>query len=328
MQHLTDSTFNAAELLDMNTRAAVPLIGPLRDPSITLIHAPSGIGKTFLVHEIAMAVCSGESQFQTNDPPRWKLGPGLKTVLIVDGEMTVRGLQERMGVLGQGRNLHRMHFISQAALWEQHHQLISIDTPKGRKLVEDQIEKVKPDLVIFDNLTTLTGDNFDENNSSSQRPINRWFSDLRERGIATILVHHDGKNGSQRGSSDRTSICDLIIHLTRQDITDDSGIGEAARFTVEFTKHRLLDRRPEPFTAHFFRGRWLFYSQERTRVEDLVEIMRLTGQWDWRAISQEMEISRSRVYKLRQSAKDMGLWDPIWDGRKKGGLAGMLEELG
>lgn len=81
----------------------------------------------------------------------------------------------------------------------------------------DLIEDKKPSLVILDNLLTLCS--FEDNNRGEQfmdsvAPI---LLEMRKRSIATILVHHSGKSGSQLGSMTKEILQDIIIKTELED---------------------------------------------------------------------------------------------------------------
>jgi putative DNA primase/helicase len=58
---------------------------------------------------------------------------------------------------------------------------------------------------------------------------------LRRQGVSTLIVHHAGKNGGQRGTSRREDVMDSVIELRRPEGYDPA---HGARFEVHFTKAR------------------------------------------------------------------------------------------
>jgi len=70
---------------------------------------------------------------------------------------------------------------------------------------------------------------------------------LRRRAISVIVVHHAGKNGDQRGVSNREDLLDTSISLRRP---SDYSPAEGARFEVHVAKGRGLRGAPAlPFEA-------------------------------------------------------------------------------
>jgi hypothetical protein len=58
---------------------------------------------------------------------------------------------------------------------------------------------------------------------------------LRRTGTTTLIVHHSGKGGQQRGTSRREDVLDTVISLRRPEGYE---APEGARFEVHFEKSR------------------------------------------------------------------------------------------
>jgi hypothetical protein len=70
-------------------------------------------------------------------------------------------------------------------------------------------------LLIVDNLSAWTSSAREDGTAFA--PIKRWLAHLRTKGVAVLLVHHTGKNGSsQRGTSIHEDLLDYSI-LLRED---------------------------------------------------------------------------------------------------------------
>lgn len=203
------------------------LIAPwLPEKGLAMIYAPRGLGKTFLALSTAYAIASGGSVLGwTTTAPTG--------VLYVDGEMPLQALQHRLRGIFAGSDARLTD--------EEDFRLLSADctahgipdlvTEEGRKVIMENLGKAK--VVVFDNLSTLTGAR--ENEADEWLPMQRFLLDLRRRGIAVILVHHAGRNGHARGTSRREDILDTVISLKRP---EDYEPNQGARFVVEFEKAR------------------------------------------------------------------------------------------
>lgn len=207
-------------------------------PSLILIWALRGLGKTWLALELARAIATGEKFLA------WAV-PKARRVLYVDGEMPLTDLKERLAQLcatppalldflpsemlfrdGQPLNLNSA--LHQARIIEL------LDTLAG--------EGRAPEVVIFDNLSSLAGGT-DENSNSEIESLLRFLIGLRHRGLAVILIHHAKKGGEdQRGASRREDLLDTSVKLAPPDA--DGLPHEGARFVVTFTKTR--GPRPKP----------------------------------------------------------------------------------
>ncbi len=89
-------------------------------------------------------------------------------------------------------------------------------------------------VVILDNISCLFS-RIDEDKKREWEPINAWLIRLRHRGVTTILMHHAGKGGQQRGTSGREDALDVTIQLDRPANYDSR---QGCRFELKFTKAR------------------------------------------------------------------------------------------
>lgn len=216
----------ARELLDMEITPGRPLLAPwLPEAGIAMLYAPRGIGKTYLAMSAAHAVAAGGALL------RWQ-APAPRRVLYIDGEMPMAALQSRLAGIAAGaerepegdalRFLPADHFRD---------GLPDFAMPEGMALLDRLTPGVA--LVVFDNLSTLTG--VRENEADDWRPMQSNLLALRRRGVSSLLVHHAGKGGQQRGTSRKEDVLDTVIALKRPDDYDPA---EGARFQVVFEKAR------------------------------------------------------------------------------------------
>ena len=67
-------------------------------------------------------------------------------------------------------------------------------------------------LWMLDNLASLAP-GIDESSKCDWDPINQWLLELRFKGISTVMLHHEGKGGDQRGTSGREDNIDYSLSL-------------------------------------------------------------------------------------------------------------------
>ena len=155
-------------------------------------------------------------------------------------------------------------------------------------------------LVVVDNLATLarTGKANDED---SWLPVQEWLLSLRRRGISVLLVHHAGKNGTQRGTGAKEDILDTVLELKRP---NDYRTDEGARFEVHFSKARgLTGDDCEPFEAQLSLEEagnfaWLTRRVEDAEEERVRELLR-EGNSE-RDVAEETGVNKSRVHRIRE----------------------------
>jgi Trp operon repressor/predicted ATP-dependent serine protease len=188
-----------------------PLLGAvITHGSTGMLSAQRGLGKSLLVLHIAYAVAGRKVL------PPWGCGSG-GVVVYLDGEMKARTLKERLRQIANRDS----HASSQKRV-EQNLEIINRDDFKhviGYIDKEDDqafIESMLPPdcrLLIVDNLSAWTSSAREDGTAFA--PIKRWLTHLRTKGIAVLLIHHTGKNGSgQRGTSIHEDMLDYSILLT------------------------------------------------------------------------------------------------------------------
>ena len=262
--------------------------------SLSMVFAQRGIGKTYFSLSVAYAVASGGAIFG-----RW-FAPSPARVLYIDGEMPAVTLQHRLQSIAAGAesDIHDPDLLRIITPDEQDEAMPNLATKEGQEAVEPFLEGVK--LVVVDNLATLarTGKANDED---SWLPVQEWLLSLRRRGISVLLVHHAGKNGTQRGTGAKEDILDTVLELKRP---NDYRADEGARFEVHFSKARgLTGDDCEPFEAQLSvddagNFAWLTRRVEDAEEERVRELLR-EGNSE-RDVAEETGVNKSRVHRIRE----------------------------
>ena len=133
-------------------------------------------------------------------------------------------------------------------------------------------------LLVLDNIASLAS-GIDENSKKDWDPINQWLLDLRFAGITTVILHHTGKTGTQRGTSAHEDNVDISIVLRRPpDYQEDEG----ARFVVEFKKTRVSTSELPTITGFEFkliesgdRVEWVYTN---IRARNKLDILAMLGE--------------------------------------------------
>jgi hypothetical protein len=167
-------------------------------------------------------------------------------------------------------------------------------------------------LWVVDNLASLTA-GLDENSKKDWDPINSWLLELRFAGIATVMLHHTGKGGAQRGTSAREDNVDVSILLKRPSNYKPL---DGARFVVRFEKARVRTRYlPSLADVEFKlteneqeRGIWTW---KHTKRDTKVEVLkRLHEGLDYDSIREETGLkSKGRITQIKQEGEDKGWLD-------------------
>ncbi len=211
----------------MDIAPRINLLSPwLPADGSAMLYAGRGIGKTFVALSVAYAVASGGAVL------RWRAHKPAR-VLYVDGEMPLASLQSRLSGIaaGAGYSPSADDFLRFLPADYFRDGLPAIDCPEGRALIEKHTDGV--DLVIFDNISCLS--RAVENEAEAWQPVQDLVLSLRRRKTTSLLIHHAGKGGAQRGTSRREDILDTVLTLKRPDNYDPK---DGAKFTIEFEKAR------------------------------------------------------------------------------------------
>jgi hypothetical protein len=281
-----------AELLKLD----IPERGMVLDPIIpekglALLYAMRGTGKTHVALGIAHAVATGAGFLN------WQ-APKPRRVLLVDGEMPTSDLRGRLRSVVAGTGVAAAPGMLKVLAGDLRDDGIG---NLARLEVQRKLERCLDgvELLILDNLASLLAGQH-ENDADSWMAVQQWLLRLRRRGISVVVVHHAGKNGEQRGISNREDLLDTSISLRRP---SDYSPAEGARFEVHVAKGRGLRGAPAlPFEASLAteadKAVWTvkpIEDVESARVEAL-----LADGMSIRDIAEETGIARSTVHRLKK----------------------------
>lgn len=179
--------------------------------------------KSFVALNMAMNMAKGEHIFRAHSIDGMPLMPVKEKlkVLYLEQEIGDDGLRGRLaGILGGELDPSLEFFIKSRDM------AMRLDTPEGRKLIEEEIAQVKPDVTIFDPLTKFHL--LDENSAQHMGAIMKAGDKFIEKyGTALIYIHHTGKEDPDpdrarrggnrlRGSSAVFADVDTLLLIDRQ----------------------------------------------------------------------------------------------------------------
>jgi predicted ATP-dependent serine protease len=158
-------------------------------PSLGAFFGPAKSGKTTLVENLAFSIASGSTHFM-GDP----IYSSNKRVLLVSLEEYYRNRTLR--------NKRQMKFYdeNQEPYQEWTHNIFVVDenfprylvTADHWKMLEDEIERIGPGIVVVDSLTRLSLDPI-EDSSTASKLMKRLREIAHKHQIALILIHHSQK---------------------------------------------------------------------------------------------------------------------------------------
>jgi AAA domain-containing protein len=242
-----------------------------------MIWSASGTGKTWLSMDASITIAGGG----TLGP--WSSNGGFK-VLTIDGEMSPHDMQSRLRKLLDLKDhdskelaLDNITLMARTIGQKPNQPFVCLTDEAHRIALMNDVLALKPDLVVLDNISTLTlgGDGtMDENDAGAMGPINEMILRFKAANIATLVVHHSKKNGeSYRGSSALEATFDYIIGLTKPE-------GEVfpqgrAGFQLNFNKDRSGNPQATE-SALWGLGDlgWTVHKPQADKVEKLTELLK------------------------------------------------------
>lgn len=269
---------------------------------IAFIFAATGVGKTLFTMNVAYAIAGGGNFLKYNAPKP-------KKILYIDGEMAYTQVHARFCDI-----VKQQGFLDYPEMWSLltpdkvlPFRLPKIDDPMGKEFYNKFLKKEKIEVVIFDNLSTLS--NFDESSSSEWKTIQDWILHLRSIGLSIIIVHHAGKDPSgYRGTSKMIDVADTAISL--QAPTDDkleSEDQDTTKFKINYLKKRSFGgTHGLSFEASLSKiNGWSHQAIEQTNIDLVIE--RMNMKMSQKDIAIELKKSRPYINKLVQKARKLGL---------------------
>jgi len=216
----------ALQVLQLEMAWSVEKLAPCR--SITVLHSPGGLGKTWFSLGMANAVSRGE--------PFLGLATKQRPVCYIDFENPLPLLIDRAKKLD----------IRDVWFW---HLSASLPPPKLDTAAHKLYRQLPAgSLVIFD--TLRAAHDGDENSSQDMALVMGRLKELRESGFDIFLIHHTGKANERlyKGSTAISDLADHVLKLYRarkgslEEIQDDINPDPDATFVLATGKTRF-----EPF---------------------------------------------------------------------------------
>jgi putative DNA primase/helicase len=265
---LSKALVSYSDLLTLKLPERPSYLPWLMEGGNVMVFGPRGVGKTFFQLSLTGALTSGASLWS------WQVKQPVG-VLYVDGEMRIRELRDRLTALMNVPPVAPLEFLTSELVYQRCGGKDLILTSDAMRQEVMKILDARPDIrvLILDNISCLFS-GINEDSKQDWEPINTWLIRLRHRGLATVLVHHSGKGGQQRGTSGREDSLDTVIQLSKPTGAD---ARDGCHFELTFTKCRNVT------------------GDEVAPLDVRIQTVDGSLQWVW----QPVEVStREKVFKL------------------------------
>lgn len=226
---LSSALVSYSDLLSLDLPKRPQHLPWLPEGGNVMVYGPRGVGKTFFQLALTVSLTSGQNLWS------WTVENPVG-VLYVDGEMQLDELRNRTTALMSTPPRSSLEFLTSQLVYQRCAGKDLILTSEHMRQEVVKILDARPDIrvLILDNISCLFS-GIDECSKEDWEPISAWLIRLRHRGLATLLVHHAGKDGNQRGTSGREDSLDTVIQLSKPPGADDR---EGCHFELTFTKSR------------------------------------------------------------------------------------------
>lgn len=236
----------------------IPTLIP--EKSLTVLSAVPKLGKTQLAIELSMAVALGEPALHKYQAIR--KGTVL-LCLLEDVEAEARKRLEGIALshFHQIGEVTGLHVVTGAEL--------RLDRNEARVALEEAIERLKPDLVVLDNLSRLAV----SESLRAMRELFGYLKALKDRtGCSILVVAHEGKNKRSggyaiRGSSEVFSWVEVHLRIVHDEVNDQLMIARI------FRNHPWHADTP----LHIFQSGTILRVEERFSWRHLQEVSKEAG---------------------------------------------------
>jgi len=194
--------------------------------ALILVHGKRGAGKSFFSQSIALSISTELKNNKDIDFGSWEVWNKAK-VLYVNGDdppgeilYRLKKLTHRFDLTHEKNALFEI--LSVLQLNQETQTTFNLYHRPDREILTDYVRKNHVDVLILDNLSTLSY-GADDKEATSWAPVNLWLVQLRQFGISVIVIDHEGKDSSKgaRGTSAKSDSMDAVISVSAMNNEDD-----------------------------------------------------------------------------------------------------------
>lgn len=240
-RHIVDGDYRGItleELLKEKFPDPAYIIKPIfRDPSISFIYAEQGVGKSWIINSISIALTMKNPEGITIGP--WIVTQGC-AVLYLDGEIPMPDFMRKISFqkkgMGPGDPDKPLTIWSSIQFDSEDGKMINLAEVEWRdRITQFFVINTQYKMLILDNLTSLTV-GLNENVKQKWSPINQWLLRLRGMGVSIIIIDHANREGNLRGTNSKIDNINNNIFIEH----DENYHIDTVAMIVQFKKGRDL----------------------------------------------------------------------------------------
>jgi replicative DNA helicase len=270
------------------------------------IFAWRGTGKSYITTQMAVDISLGRPMMfggHKGGGGHWPISRAYRT-LYVYGEMDDSEIQERNIAIAKmnGGQQPTDEQLGTMCKDYQKNWRPKISSARDRKYIEDRIFTYGYEGVILDNISTLWPTS-QENQSDRSAILAEWFTDLNQRGIWIIFLHHAGKSGEQRGDSEKEDMLSFVLKLRRP---ANYKPDEQLRVEVHVEKNRHKCSQPKmlmPFEIQLAknpRGEQEWITRPAKEAQLIAAFEMFKNKMPPMFVAQEVGVSKATIYRYHK----------------------------
>jgi putative DNA primase/helicase len=210
----------------------------IRLGQLGLVFGWRGTGKSTFMLALALAMATGAEflGFLARKPAK---------VILLDGEMDLHSMQNRVRTVQNALNVKLTDNLKIMSPELFAGVMPKLTTPEGQMEIDKALGD-DWDVLIIDNYSSFSSGRED---ADAWAPWLPWLLRHKRAGRTIIIVHHTGKNGTQRGASNHEDQMDFVMSLRPPKVPL---AYEALEFVISWTKSRHLPpSHTKPFQVAF-----------------------------------------------------------------------------
>ena len=307
------STINSIALNDtpenqQNLKPTEFIVPFLPKKGSALIYGNRGTMKTWFALSFAITVASGGVVFN-----KWQVNGKDLRVLYVSGEMDYDAIIERVNKIKEKMGLDyplgdNLVFMARKDLPNCH-----LQNERFIKNIYGAITKYKIDIVILDNLATLTQGVKEDKQDEWSSKIVPIITKIGMLGAATKLIHNTNKSGGQRGTIAKEDTFDNVVKF--------QSMGRDKTMFVSEKNRCGKGEEIEPFIfakgTDDTIGNWNLLSFEEEMENQILTLLEdVSGKFTLNDIKEELEMpKKAPLLKVLKILENKGKINP-WQNRK------------
>jgi replicative DNA helicase len=272
------------------------------------IFAWRGTGKSYITTQMAVDISTGRAVMfggHRGGGGHWPISRAYRT-LYVYGEMDDSEIKQRaQALVRMAKTAGEIPTDDQLGTMCKDYQKSwrpKLSTAKDRKYIEDRIFGHGYEGLILDNVSTLWPTS-QENQSDRSAILAEWFTDLNQRGVWVIFLHHAGKSGEQRGDSEKEDMLSFVLKL-RRPANYKAEEGLRVEVHVEKNRHKPSESRwLMPFEIALAKdagGETIWTTRPAQEAQRRAAFEMFKNDMPAMFVGQEVGVSRATIYRWKK----------------------------